>query len=108
MPTYQEISQGMVEGFLPDKAEGVNAIIQFDLTGDNGGQFYLEINDGAIEAKDGVSEDAKMTLTSSLDDYYAVIMGQMNPMNAFMQGKIKVKGDMGLAMKMQGMFKREE
>jgi putative sterol carrier protein len=108
MPTYQEISQGMVESFLPDKAEGVNAIIQFDLTGDNGGQFYLEIKDGAVEAHDGTSEDAKMTLTASLEDYYAVTMGQMNPMNAFMQGKLKVKGDMGLAMKMQTMFKREE
>lgn len=107
MPTYQEIAQGMVEGFLPDKAEGVDAIIQFDLSGDNGGQFYLVVKDGTCAMQDGVAEDAKMTLTAILDDYYAVASGQMNPMNAFMQGKIKVKGDMGLAMKMQTMFKRE-
>jgi putative sterol carrier protein len=105
MPTYQEISQGMVENFLPDSASGVNAIIQFDLTGETGGQFYLTLKDGTIEAQDGTSDEANMTLTSSVDDYYAVATGQMNPMNAFMQGKIKVKGDMGLAMKMQGMFK---
>ena len=107
MPTYQEIAEGMVEGFLPEKAAGVNAIIQFDLSGDNGGQFYLEIKEGVIESHEGVAEEAKMTLSATLEDYYAVATGQTNPMNAFMQGKIKVKGDMGLAMKMQTMFKRE-
>ena len=107
MPTYMEILQGMVAGFLPEKAPGVNAVIQFDLGGAGGGQGYLTIKEGAIEAHDGTFENAQMTLTATLEDYYAVVSGKVNPMQAFMMGKIKVKGDMGLAMKMQTMFKRE-
>jgi putative sterol carrier protein len=105
MPTTSEISQMMVEGFVPEKADGINAIIQFDLSGDNGGQFYLDIKDGSVEAHDGMADDAKMTLRAALDDYLAVASGQMNPMQAFMSGKIKIQGDMSLAMKLQTMFK---
>jgi putative sterol carrier protein len=105
MPTTSEISQMMVQGFVPEKADGINAIIQFDLSGDNGGQFYLDIKDGSVEAHDGMSDNAKMTLRAALDDYVAVASGQMNPMQAFMSGKIKIQGDMSLAMKLQTIFK---
>jgi putative sterol carrier protein len=104
MPTSAEISQMMVEGFKPEKAAGVNAVIQFDLSGDGGGQFWLDINDGTISAHEGMAENPKMTLKSTTEDYYDVATGQLNPMQAFMSGKIKISGDMSLAMKMQTMF----
>ena len=106
MPTTSELSQMMVEGFLPEKADGVNAIIQFDLSGDNGGQFFLDIKEGAIEAHDGATDNPNMTLKAAADDYFAVASGEMNPMQAFMSGKIKIQGDMSLAMKLQSMFKQ--
>jgi putative sterol carrier protein len=104
MPTTAEISQMMVSGFVPEKAEGVNAIIQFDLSGENGGQFYLNISNGSIESHEGIAESPKMTLKADADDYYNVATGKSNPMQAFMSGKIKIQGDMSLAMKMQSMF----
>lgn len=105
MASVSDISQAMVGGFQADKAEGVDAIIQFDLSGDNGGQFYLVIKDGAVESHDGMADSPKMTLKADADDYHAVATGQMNAMQAFMGGKIKISGDMSLAMKMQNMFK---
>jgi putative sterol carrier protein len=45
-----------------------------------------------------------MTLKSAADDWYAVSSGKMNAMQAFMSGKIKIEGDMGMAMKLQTMF----
>jgi len=105
MPSTSEISQKMVESFIPDKAQGVDAVIQFDLAGDNGGQFWLEINDGNINANDGLHDSPKMTVKSTTEDWYAVSTGQLNAMQAFMSGKIKIQGDMSLAMKMQSMFK---
>lgn len=105
MPTIADISNAMTSGFQADKADGVDATIQFDLSGDTGGQFYLVIKDGEVAAHDGTAEDPKMTLSASIDDYYSVATGETNAMQAFMSGKIKIKGDMGLAMKMQNMFK---
>lgn len=105
MPTLAEIKQGMQEAFQADKAEGVDAVIQFDLSGENGGQFYVDIDDGDMEIKDGVSENAKTTLVASADDYYKVATGELAAMPAVMSGKLKIKGDMGMAIKMQSMFK---
>ncbi len=95
----------MVERFVPEKAEGVDAAIQFELSGDNGGNFWLKVQNGTAEAGEGTIENPKMTLKAAADDWYAVTTGQMNPMQAFMSGKIKIQGDMGLAMKLQTMFR---
>ncbi len=107
MATSEEIAQifpTMAQNFLAAKAEGVNATIQFNLTGDNGGEFWLKITDGACESGEGSADNPKMTLEASADDWFNVSTGKSNPMQAFMSGKIKIKGDMGLAMKLQTMF----
>jgi putative sterol carrier protein len=107
MTTREEVAQifpTMCQRFIPSKAEGLNATIQFNLSGDNGGLYWLKIGDGACEAGEGQAENPKMTLKAAADDWYAVSSGQMNAMQAFMSGKIKIEGDMGLAMKMQTMF----
>ncbi len=107
MATTQEIAEIfpiMVTRFIPAKAEGVNAVIQFNLTGDNGGLFWLRIADGQCEAGQGQAENPKMTLKAAADDWYAVSSGKLNAMQAFMSGKIKIEGDMGMAMKLQTMF----
>lgn len=51
-------------------------------------------------------KDADCTIGVSMDDLQAMMSGQLNPMSAFMGGKIKVKGDMGIAMKLQSLFKK--
>ena len=99
----QAIFPGMVARFLPEKAAGVNATIAFDLSGDNGGQFWIKVADGAAECGEG-SVDAEMTVRASADDWVGVVTGALNPMQAFMTGKLKIQGDMGLAMRLQTMF----
>ena len=99
-----EIFPLMSSRFIPTKAEGVNATIQFNLSGDNGGLFWLKIADGACEAGQGQADSPKMTLKAAADDWYAVSSGKMGAMQAFMSGKIKIEGDMGMAMKLQTMF----
>jgi putative sterol carrier protein len=107
MATTQDIADifpTMVSRFIPAKADGVNAVIQFNLSGDNGGLYWLRIADGKCESGQGQAENPKMTLKSAADDWYAVSTGKMNAMQAFMSGKIKIEGDMGLAMKLQTLF----
>lgn len=105
MATVADIKQGMLDAFQADKAGGVNTVIQFDLSGDGGGQFYLDINDGSIEAHDGTNENAKTTLVADVEDYHKIATGELAGMSAVMSGKLKIKGDMGMAMKMQSIFK---
>jgi putative sterol carrier protein len=102
--SIQEIFEHMDEQFQPDKAEGVDAIFQFVLTGDDGGLYWLKVAGQQVEVHEGEHQDPTMTLTASATDYLAVVNGEIAPMTAFMQGKLKVKGDMGLALKLQTMF----
>lgn len=108
MASVQEVAEIFVkmasERFVPAKAEGIDAIIQFNLSGDNGGQWWLKISNGTCESGQGQAENPKMTLKAAADDWFAVSSGKMNAMQAFMSGKIKIEGDMGMAMKLQTMF----
>jgi putative sterol carrier protein len=88
------------------KAGAINATVQFDLSGDNGGKWWLKIHDGAAEAGKGEVENPNLTLLAAADDYVKIALGQMDGTAAFMQGKLKIKGDMGLAIKFQSLFKR--
>jgi putative sterol carrier protein len=102
--SIQEIFDNLGEEFRPDKAEGVDAVFQFVLTGDGGGEYWVKVVDQQCEVHEGEHDAPTMILTATANDYLAVINGEINPMAAFMQGKIKVKGDMGLALKLQAMF----
>ncbi len=107
MPTAEEVREYMAQmqdHFIPEKAAGIDAVIQLDLAGDNGGQWWLKIADGQCEVHEGTADNPAMTLKSTADDLYGVFVGETNAMAAFMQGKIKVVGDMSLAIKMQTMF----
>ncbi len=94
----------MQERFDAQKAEGLDAVIQFDLSGESGSAYWVHINNGAVSYEEGEAEEPRVTLMADAADYVAVVKGEMNPMQAFMQGKIKVKGDMSLALKLQGIF----
>lgn len=100
----QAIFPEMVQHFIPEKAEGVNAAIQFDLAGDNGGLYWLRIADKQATYGEGAISDAKMTIKALADDFASMAQGTLNPMQAFMSGRIKVQGDMGLAMKFMTMI----
>lgn len=99
-----EIFELLPSRFNKDAAAGVTAIYQFDLTGDGGGTYHVCITDGACEVHEGPSDDASITITMAAGDYIDMINGKLNPQMAFMGGKLKIKGDMSLALKMQQLF----
>jgi putative sterol carrier protein len=97
-----EIFDGMMNRMGDDlsKVAGINASIQFDLNGDGGGQYWLMIADDGVTTGEGLADNPRMTLRASADDFVSMIAGTLNPMQAFMTGKIKIQGDTGLALKL--------
>jgi len=105
--TPQHIFDAMPSAIVPEKAGTTNAMIQFDLSGDQGGKWWVRIHDGQAESGSGdAPEPPKLTLLADAMDYVKISTGQMDGTAAFMQGKLKIKGDMGLAIKMPTMFRR--
>lgn len=107
MPTVKEIFAEMPNRLNADAAKGMNSVIQFNLSGDgdNGGTYHVIIKDGTAEVKDGAHASPSMTMTMAGTDYVDMTTGKLNGQMAFMSGKLKIAGDMGLAMKMQTLFK---
>ena len=99
-----KIFPDMVAHFVPQKAQGVEARIQFDLSGDNGGSYWMSIKDGAATTGEGKIERPQMVIRATADDYAAMTNGDLNPMQAFMSGRVKIQGDMGMAMRFMNMF----
>jgi len=104
MPTVQEIFDAMPSRFRPDKAAGTSAVVQYDISGEGGGTWHAIIKDGACTVNQGPAPSANLTLQVSAQDWIDMTSGKQNPQMLFMSGKLKLKGDMGLAMKLGSMF----
>jgi len=103
--TVADLMSKMPAAFLSEKAPGLDAAIQFKFTGAEAGDWYAEIKDGKCSTAQGVHPSPKMTLTADSADYVKIFTGEIDGMAAFMQGKIKLAGDLNLAMKLTQMFK---
>lgn len=104
MPTIAELFDTMPKAFKPEAAPGVNAVVQFSLTGDQAADYYVTIADGKCKVDEGKHDSPTATLTMEGSDYLDLVSGKLNPQMAFMQGKLKLSGDMGLLMRFQSFF----
>ncbi len=103
--TIETLMSKMPVAFIPEKAAGLDATIQFKFTGEEPGEWYATIKDGKCEVAKGAHASPKMTLTADSADYVKIFTGELDGMQAFMGGKLKLAGDLNLAMKLTQMFK---
>ena len=101
MPSVQEFFEGLPGRVTPDRIEGMNNTYVFDIEG--AGAWTVAIADGTIEVTEGIG-DADTTFSSNAESFEKIISGEQNPTTAYMTGKLKIKGDMGAAMKLQKLF----
>jgi putative sterol carrier protein len=101
----QQLIQNHEKAFQPEKAGNLDAVIQYHLTGEEGGDWIITIKDGVCKVAEGVAENPKMTMTADAHEFRDVLLGRLDGMTAFMQGKLKLAGDLNLAMKLTSMFK---
>ena len=103
--TIEELFDKLPGAFIPEKAGNMDAVIQFKLTGEEASDYYVVIKDHKVEVEKGEYEEPTMTLSADSQDYKDIVTGRMKPMNAFMQGKVKLQGNLNLAMKFAEIFK---
>ncbi len=103
--TVAELMSKMPKAFLPDKAPGLDAVIQFKFSGPEAGEWFATIKDGKCTTEQGNYPTPKMTLAADSSDYIKIFTGELDGMQAFMAGKLKLSGDLNLAMKLMTMFK---
>ena len=84
-----------------EKTAGMNNSYLFDIEG--AGQWVVSVEDGAVSVAEGAGE-ADTTIATSEESFLAITRGELNPTSAYMTGKLKIKGDMGAAMKLQKLF----
>jgi putative sterol carrier protein len=101
-----QIFEFMATQFQPDRAGGQSAVIGWDITSPEGTHGYqLKVADGACAASPSSGEAARVTLGMALPDFLRFITGQLDGMQAFMTGKLKLSGDMMFAQSMQAWFR---
>jgi putative sterol carrier protein len=83
------------------KTAGMNNSYLFDI--DGAGKWKVDVQDGSVKVTED-EEDADVTITTSDETFEKITSGEQNATSAYMTGKLKVKGDMGAAMKLQKLF----
>ena len=103
--SVKEVFDNLCSRFQAEKAGTESAMFRFDLSGDGGGEYWAHIDKGTCNAGAGAPPSpADITVLATGDDFVKLVNGELQPMMAFMQGKLKVQGNMGIALKMVNWF----
>ena len=102
--TVQEYFDTLQQRFVPSASDGIEAIFQFDISGDQGGLWHVMVNDGEMKVCEGAHENPSATLSASATDYVKIANNEMNGLRAVMTRKMKIAGNLVMARTMQAMF----
>lgn len=104
--SVKEAFDRMPTVFNKDAAKGLDAVYQFDLSGDAGGKWFVTIKNETCEVKEGSHPSPNITISMAAPDYLDMVTGKANGQMLFMSGKLRIAGDLGLALRMQTIFQQ--
>jgi len=96
---FEQMTQRVAD--KPGMVDEVDAIFQFDITGDEGGSWVVDLKNAPGSVVSGTNEEADCVITVGQDDFASIMSGEMDPQMAFMMGRIKVAGNFMLATKLR-------
>jgi len=85
----------------PDVIQKINAVYQFNISGPGGGSWSVDCTQPGGRVAPGTASSAKCTVAAVDQDFLNIVNGKLNAQMAFMSGKLRIQGDMGLALKLQ-------
>ena len=102
--TPQQVFDGMRQSFQAQKAKGVHARYQWELSGPNGGEWWIDVNDGTYKMGKGKIDNPSVTFVTSDKNWVALSNGTLGGKWAFFTGRLKIRGDQNLARKLDEIF----
>jgi putative sterol carrier protein len=102
--TVAETFEVMKTLFNPAAATGLNTTVQWDISGEQAGKWAFKIADQTCQLIPGGVEKPDLNMMMSDQDWLAITEGKLDPMNAFVTGKVKAAGNVMLAMRLQQLF----
>lgn len=102
--SVRELFDELPRHFDPAAWGATDAVLQFNITGPEEGTWRAEVLNGSLTMKEGAADKPDLTVTCDSRDLLAIVNGELNAVSAFMQGRLKIDGNMSLAMKLQGLL----
>src|ERR1041384_96182 len=98
--TPQQVFDSMRGSFKPDKAKGVHASYQWELSGPNGGEWWLSVNDGTYKMGRGKIGNPNVTFAASDEDWVSMSNKTLKVPWAYLTGRLKIQGSHSLVKKL--------
>jgi long-chain acyl-CoA synthetase len=97
--------EGMPERLIPEKAEGVEATVSYNITGKGGGKWTITIRDGEMILSGGILKNPRVYIVARDSDYHDIVTGKLDGVTAVITGKMQVEGDVGFMAELRQMMK---
>jgi len=99
---FEQMTQRVAD--KPGLVDEVSAIFQFDITGDEGGSWVVDLKNPPGSVTSGTTEEADCVITVGHQDFAGIMSGDVDPQMAFMMGRVKVAGNFMLATKLRSLM----
>jgi putative sterol carrier protein len=103
--TVRGVFDRIPDAFQADKAAGVDVVFQFEISGPDGGSWIVTVKDGRCEVTEGTHKSPTTMIKMADNDFVKLIAGELNAMEAFTGGKLKVGGDLMKSQLIEKLFK---
>lgn len=104
--SFDEVFEALARRFDPSKAQGIEARIVVRIQGEGGGTWSLHFTQGKLQVhKDMPETEPDVVVEAHAEDYWALLRGELDPVAAFMQGRLRVQGNPMLLLRLQDLFR---
>lgn len=101
-----QVMTSIPDHFNAEKAKGVSAVVQLMFSGDQASDWVIKIQNQTCIVEEGKTANPDLTIKADAEDGVNLLTGKLDPMRAYMLGKVKVFGDLSLGMKLVNFFNR--